>query len=742
MPETQDLSTFSSNYCNVMPPDYYMEEYNLPHVYTSDDIKQKPEDYYAKLIFDPASIKRKISHPERKSKHVFNQDSSHTSIVKSNSAPVMNEKPKDLKTMHNSEKETTDFNSKLDQLLSGMVLSSPRNSDQNIKEETNINIDSLFEKYAKGSRFNNIGLTGRLSESENFIGQKHTYLKAENAANIAQKNVYGLQPEVSLGTSNPNKLSDIDQEKDCDISSIIHDKNEKNVICFEDKIQNQNHFVNNITSGNTKFNKLFDKYPPQDNFNEPVLIEKEKEKHVSHKETESTTYFPEINDSYNEEESDNFCEYSDSTHINSLGNLDDRVNDKVTQSHPSVSSDSERSNSWTYIESLYEKYKPTSEKVKDDLDDAFVSGINKVQAKKNRYELTQIPLNQKLSSSNDQQVLNRVTKNRSSNLSDKSVRVTIPNEEAFSRNFSRGLSSSSNFDELNFHLKSSAHEAEDKNEQIEHISKDFVKQKPKVKPKPSMKTDSVVKITKSVMNAKNLALESTVLKSKQNNIDLENQDSQKFDSGERQEVIEARKENSTSNIALNRQVMGTELKRKFSAPKQVPDVFKKLPKSISKNEIKYRDSDIQNVTVEQMYENIVRERIESAKESAWEKLTKSVGEIPEISVENVEITNSEVENILQGLNNSNDSVIIQSKPKAISLSVQSKSHTLNGSTSSQHLAISASSKSNKSKPNKEKSTSSNTMQVISNSLTAKPLTICMRKCLHKHLHIAIVVCIT
>ena len=742
MPETQDLTTFSSNYCNVMPPDYYMEEYNLPHVYTSDDIKQKPEDYYAKLIFDPASIKRKISHPERKSKHVFNQDSSHTAVVKSNSAPVMNGKPKDLKTMHNSEKEITDFNNKLDQLLSGIVLSS-RNLDQNIKEETNINIDSLFEKYARDSRFNNIGLTDRLSESENFMDQNRTYLKAENVPNTAQKNVYGLQPEVSLGISNRNKLSDIDQEKDSDISSIIHDENEKNVTSFEDKVQNQNHFVNNITSGNTKFNKLFNKYLPQDNFNEPILIEKEKEKHVGYKETESATYFPEINDNDIEEESDNFCENSDSTHINSLGNLDDRVNDKVSQSHPSVSSDSERSNSWTYIESLYEKYKPTSEKVKDDLDDDFVSGINKVQAKKNRYELTQIPLNQKLSSSNDQQVLNLVTKNRSSNLSDKSVRVTIPNEEAFSRNFSRGLSSSSNFDELYFHLKISAHEAEDKNEQIEHISQGFVKQKPKVKPKPSIKTDSVVKITKSAMDAKNLASESTVLKSKQNDIDIENQDSQKFDSGERQEVIETRKENSTANIALNRQVMGTELKRRFSAPKQVPDVFKKLPKSISKNEIKYRDSDIQNVTVEQMYGNIVRERIESAKESAWEKLTKSVGQIPEISVENVEITNSEVENILQGLNNSNDSVIIQSKPKAISLSLQSKFHTLNDSTSSQHLAISASSKSNKSKPNKDKNTrQKNTMQVISNSHTAKPLTICMRKCLHKHLHIAIVVCIT
>ena len=162
MPETQDLSTLSSNYCNVMPPDYYMGDYNLPHVYNSDDIKQRPEDYYAKLIFDPASIKRKISHPERKSKHVYNQDISHTAVVKSNSAPVMNGKSKNLQTMHNSEKEIIDLNNKLDQLLSDMSLSSPRNSDQKIKAETNINIDSLFEKYAKDSKFNDIGLPGRL----------------------------------------------------------------------------------------------------------------------------------------------------------------------------------------------------------------------------------------------------------------------------------------------------------------------------------------------------------------------------------------------------------------------------------------------------------------------------------------------------------------------------------------------------------------------------------------------------
>lgn len=736
MPETQDLSTLSSNYCNVMPPDYYMGDYNLPHVYNSDDIKQRPEDYYAKLIFDPASIKRKISHPERKSKHVYNQDISHTAVVKSNSAPVMNGKSKNLQTMHNSEKEIIDLNNKLDQLLSDMSLSSPRNSDQKIKAETNINIDSLFEKYAKDSKFNDIGLPGRLSESKNFIDQNHAYLKAENASNIAQKNFNGLQSEVAPDISNPNELLDVNREKD--ILSIIHDKNEKNITSFEDKVRNENHFVNNIASGNTKFNKLFDKYIPQDKFNEQILIEKEKEKHVSHKEAKSATYFPEINDSHNNEgESANFCENSDSTNISSLGDLDDQVNDKVSQPHPSVSSDIERSNSWAYIESLYEKYKPPSENRNDDLDEVYVSGINKVQAKKNRYELTQTPLKQKLSSSNDQQVLNRVAINRSSNLSDKSVKATIENDEAFSRNFSKGLSSSSsNFDELNFYLKSSAHEAEDQNEQFEHINKAFVEQIPKVKPKLSMKTDSIVKIT---MDAKKLAVESTVLKPKQNNIDLENQDCQKIGTGERQEVIEARKENSLSSLAFNQQMVGTELKRRFSAPKQMPDVFKKLPKSISKNEIKYRDSEVQNVTVEKIYENIIRERIQSSKELAWEKLTKSVGKIPEISVENVEITNSEVENLLQGLSNSNDSVVIQSKPKHTSLSVESKFHASNDLTRSQHLAISASSTNNKSKPNKEKNINSNIMQVITSSYSAKPLTICMRKCLHKHLHIAIVV---
>ena len=736
MPETQDLSSLSSNYCNVIPPDYYMGDYNLPHVYYSDDIKQRPEDYYAKLIFDPASIKRKISHPERKSKHVYNQDISHTAVVKSNSAPVMNGKSKNLQTMHNSEKEIIDLNNKLDQLLSDMSLSSPRNSDQKIKTETKINIDSLFEKYAKDSKFNDIGLPGRLSESENFIDQNHAYLKAENASNIAQKNFNGPHSEVALGISNPNELSDVNREKD--ISSIIHEKNEKNITSFEDKVRNGNHFVN-IASGNTKFNKLFDKYIPQDKFNEQILIEKEKEKHVSHKETKSATYFPEINDGHDERESANFCENSDSTNISTLGDLDDQVNDKVNQPHPSVSSDIERSNSWAYIESLYEKYKPLSENRNDDLDEVYVSGINKVQAKKNRYELTQIPLKQKLSSSNDQQVLNRVTINRSSNLSDKTVKAAIENDEAFSRNFSKGLSSSSsNFDELNFYLKSSAHEAEDQNEQFEHINKAFVQQKPKVKPKPSVETGSIFKIT---MDAKKLAVESTVLKPKQYNIDLENQDCQKIATEERQDVIEARKENSLSSLAFNQQMIGTELKRRFSAPKQVPDVFKKLPKSISKNEIKYRDSEIQNVTVEKIYENIIRERIESSKELAWEKLTKSVGKIPEISVENVEITNSEVENLLQGLNNSNDSVVIQSKPKHTSLSVQSKFHASNDLTRSQHLPISASS-TNKSKPNKEKNSNSNTMQVITISYSAKPLTICMRKCLYKHLHIAIVVYIT
>ena len=725
MPETQDLSTLSSNYCNVMPPDYYMGDYNLPHVYNSDDIKQRPEDYYAKLIFDPASIKRKISHPERKSKHFYNQDISHTAVVKSNSAPVMNGKSKNLQTMRNSEKEIINLNNKLDQLLSDMSLSSPRNLDQKIKTETKINIDSLFEKYAKDSKFNDIGLPGRLSESENFIDQNHVYLKAENASNIAQKNFNGLHSEVALGISNPNELSDISSEK--------------NITSFEDKVRNENHFVN-TASGNTKFNKLFDKYIPQDKFNEQILIKKEKEKHVSHKETKSATYFPEINDGHDEGESANFCENSDSTNISTLGDLDDQVSDKVSQPHPSVSSDIERSNSWAYIESLYEKYKPPSENRNDDLDEVYVSGINKVQAKKNRYELTQIPLKQKVSSSNDQQVLNRVTINRSSNLSDKSVKATIQNDEAFSRNFSKGLSSlSSNFDELNFYLKSSAHEAEDQNEQFEHINKAFVQQKPKMKPKPSMETGSIVKIN---MDAKKLAVESTVLEPKQNNIDLENQDCQKIGTGERQEVIEARKENSLSSLAFNQQMIGTELKRRFSAPKQVPDVFKKLPKSISKNEIKYRDSEIQNVTVEKMYENIIRERIESSKELAWEKLTKSVGKIPKISVENVEITNSEVENLLQGLNNSNDSVVIQSKPKHTSLSVQSKFHASNDLTRSQHLTISASSTNNKSKPNKEKNSNSNTMQVIASSYSAKPLTICMRKCLHKHLHIAIVVYIT
>ena len=254
-----------------------------------------------------------------------------------------------------------------------------------------------------------------------------------------------------------------------------------------------------------------------------------------------------------------------------------------------------------------------------------------------------------------------------------------------------------------------------------------------------METGSIFKIT---MDAKKLAVESTVLKPKQYNIDLENQDCQKIATEERQDVIEARKENSLSSLAFNQQMIGTELKRRFSAPKQVPDVFKKLPKSISKNEIKYRDSEIQNVTVEKIYENIIRERIESSKELAWEKLTKSVGKIPKISVENVEITNSEVENLLQGLNNSNDSVVIQSKPKHTSLSVQSKFHASNDLTRSQHLTISASSTNNKSKPNKEKNSNSNTMQVIASSYSAKPLTICMRKCLHKHLHIAIVVYIT
>ena len=116
-----------------------------------------------------------------------------------------------------------------------------------------------------------------------------------------------------------------------------------------------------------------------------------------------------------------------------------------------------------------------------------------------------------------------------------------------------------------------------------------------------------------------------------------------------------------------------------------------------------------------------------------------MGKIPEISVENVEITNSEVENLLQGLSNSNDSVVIQSKPKHTSLSVESKFHASNDLTRSQHLAISASSTNNKSKPNKEKNINSNIMQVITSSYSAKPLTICMRKCLHKHLHIAIVV---
>ena len=739
MPETQDLSTLSSNYCNVMSPDYYMGEYNLPHVYTSDDIKQRPEDYYAKLIFDPASIKRKIWHPERKSTQVYSHDSSHTAVVKSNSASVKNGVSEDLKTMHNSEKEIIDFNNKLDQLLSGIILSSPRYSIGNIKVETDINIDSLFEKYAKDSKFNDIGLTGRLSESENFISQNHTNLMVENAPNIAQKGFNGLRSQVLLDINNPNKVSDINEEKD--ISSIIHDKNEKKVTGFDDKVQDQNHLVNNMAFCNTKFNKLLDKYLPQDSFDKSILMKKDKEKHVNLKEAESAAYFPEINDGRNEEKSAHFCENSDGTHISSLGDLDDQVNDKVSQPHPFVSSDSERNNSRAHIESLYEKYKPTSENVNDDLDDVFVSGIHKVQAKKNRYELTPIPLNQKLSSFNDQQVLNRVTKSRSSNSSDKSVRVTIPKEEAFSRNFSRPLSSSSNFDELNFYLKGNAHEGEDQNKQNEHINKAFVKQKPKVKPKPAVKIDSVVKITKSAMDAKNMVVESTVLKSKQNNIDLETQDFQKFDSGERQEVIEANKGNRSSNIALNRQMIGTELKRRFSALKQMPDVFKKLPKCISRNETKYRDRNIQNVTVEKMYENIVRERIESSKELAWEKLTKSVSEIPEIFVENVEITNSEVENLLQGLNNSNDNVVIQSKPKHISLSVQSKFHTLNDSTRSKHLAISASSTSNKSKPNKERNNSSNTMQVITNSHTAKPLTICMRKCLHKHLHIAIVVCI-
>ena len=60
----------------------------------------------------------------------------------------------------------------------------------------------------------------------------------------------------------------------------------------------------------------------------------------------------------------------------------------------------------------------------------------------------------------------------------------------------------------------------------------------------------------------------------------------------------------------------------------------------------------QNVTAERLYEAKIRERIESAKALEWEKLEKSFGKIPEISVQHIDNDNAELDILIAQLSKS------------------------------------------------------------------------------------------
>ena len=205
----------SDGYCNVLPPDYYISDSHVSSSYFNEtDIKEGPERYYEKLIFDPTSIKRKISHPGNKSRQMSVIDSlydKYNSVSEPDTVPKpVTQRQPNTQSSISSDAVMNDINS-----MTSYEIKSESRDQKQVKRNTSI--DSLFEKYAVDSKFNDIDF----DVSKSILNDEFSFIDANHPTNDASRSTEEQRRR-------PNMM-DSYYDKYMPNSSHNHTQNQRNV---------------------------------------------------------------------------------------------------------------------------------------------------------------------------------------------------------------------------------------------------------------------------------------------------------------------------------------------------------------------------------------------------------------------------------------------------------------------------------------------------------------------------------